>query len=147
MNQKDKELFDALALNPLPGVRWAIHAGADVNARTEYNETPLHWAAQNGFTDCVRVLIDNGADVNARDELQRTPLLIASRAGWVEVVRLLIEYGADIKAKDATGRTPLDHAGALKTTATAELLRDAAKPASHADRVTERRDDDENRQR
>ena len=31
--------------------------------------TPLHYAASNGHTDSVALLVDNGADVNMKDKV------------------------------------------------------------------------------
>jgi ankyrin repeat protein len=42
-----------------------IEAGAVVNAKDKYEETPLHWAAWNGHTDTTISLIEARADVNA----------------------------------------------------------------------------------
>ena len=33
------------------------------------HQTPLHYAASNGDTDNVKILIEKGADVNAKDEV------------------------------------------------------------------------------
>ena len=41
-----------------------LAAGADINARTEWGDTPLHYAAQNNCYQVVRQLVDKGAMVN-----------------------------------------------------------------------------------
>ena len=45
-----------------------IQNGADVNAVDKDKWTALHYAAQNGHVDVVKVLLQNGANVNAVDE-------------------------------------------------------------------------------
>ena len=87
--------------------RWLLDRGADINALTNFNWTPLHAAAFNGRLEFVRMLLDHGAAINSPDKSGRTPL---HRSGHIEVVRLLLEYGADLNARDEGGRTPSDFA-------------------------------------
>jgi ankyrin repeat protein len=68
--------------------------GADVNARSNDQSTPLHLAAQFGMVCLVHVLLDHGASVGAEDERGRTPLQMASLNGHSSVVKLLSEHGA-----------------------------------------------------
>jgi ankyrin repeat protein len=49
-------------------------AGADVNARTHFNETPLHSAALRGWNRIVEKLVHDGAQVDAADRNGLTPL-------------------------------------------------------------------------
>lgn len=58
-----------------------IKNGADVNAKNEYGETPLHLAASNEYDNMVEFLIKNGADINAKTERGNTPLQYAARGG------------------------------------------------------------------
>ena len=48
-------------------------ASADMEAWNKYGRTPLHEAAANGHTECVRLLVEAGADVEARDNEGKTP--------------------------------------------------------------------------
>jgi ankyrin repeat protein len=86
--------------------------GADPNAQNEKGETPLHYAAEHGYVDVVKLLLERRADLNARDFMGRTSLHEAAGYGSVDVVRLLLEHSADFKEKDAEGRTPVDVASA-----------------------------------
>jgi hypothetical protein len=78
--------------------------------RKSDNWTPLHGAACNGKTECVRLLIDAGADVNAQSCNQSTALHCAAEYGHTEIVELLLEADADPNVKDFKGKTPLDWA-------------------------------------
>jgi cytohesin len=71
-----------------------IAKGADVNAKNNFNWTPLH-SAVYGYMDIVELLITEGANVNARDGGSRTPLWYAKRQGNNEIVELLRKHGAE----------------------------------------------------
>ena len=49
-------------------------AGADVNARTNFNETPLHSAALRGWNEIVKRLVADGAQLDVPDRNGLTPL-------------------------------------------------------------------------
>ena len=59
----------------------------------------MHFAAERGRVDVVKVLIQNGADVNAVDEDERTALHIAAGKGYVSCTLQLLCYGAKIEEK------------------------------------------------
>jgi ankyrin repeat protein len=80
---------------------------ADVNARAEYRETPLHMAAGSGNTVALKLLADHGADVNAQRRDRKTPLHLAASKGHIEVVKILIENKADVNVRDLYKNTPL----------------------------------------
>ncbi|MBC6404098.1 MAG: ankyrin repeat domain-containing protein [Hyphomonadaceae bacterium] len=88
-------------------VRRCLAAGAEVEARTEGGETPLHLAALGGNAETVTALVDAGADVEAREEDNRTPLHVAAAGGTAETVTALVKAGADVEAREEDNRTPL----------------------------------------
>ncbi len=49
-------------------------ADIDIEARDEFNGSPLEWAAFFGLRDMVVFLVESGADVNARNAYGTTPL-------------------------------------------------------------------------
>ena len=74
-----------------------IERGADVNAKDNDGNTPLHWAAWKGQTraaEVAKLLIDNGAEVNAKNKYGNTPLDYAAEINAAKVVKLLIDNGA-----------------------------------------------------
>ncbi|KAI0255090.1 hypothetical protein BJV78DRAFT_1181203 [Lactifluus subvellereus] len=73
---------------------------ADVNARDNGDETPLHLASRHGDANVVRLLIAYGTDPNAENKMKETPLSLASENGRLEAARLLLKHGADVNHRD-----------------------------------------------
>ncbi len=62
-------------------------------------------AANNGFPECVSLLIQHGADLEARSHTDLNALLSAVRGGHAAVVRILLDAGCDVNTTDFTGAT------------------------------------------
>lgn len=99
-------------------IQLLVAKGADVNAKDDYGNTPLHAAARvqsyviskAGYNkDVSGLLIADGAVVNAKNQDGNTPLFFAAKNMHKDVVGLLIAKGADVKAKDNSGDTPLHY--------------------------------------
>lgn len=85
-----------------------MDAGADVNAKSDYNVTVLHRAASTGNAKLARLLIKKGADVNATTKNGQGVLwFAASGTGNAEILQVFIDSKIDIRAVDASGMTPL----------------------------------------
>ena len=87
-------------------------AGADVNARTHFNETALHSAALRGWNQIVKKLIADGAELDVKDgngltaidfAMGRIPKGFNERNPEVrtETVALLKASGAKVESPDA----------------------------------------------
>ena len=100
-------------------VLYLLESGADVNvivkATPEYKEqvaealeqgdedvephvdgvTAVMVAAQGGFTECVRMLVEAKAEVDIVDEDNMTPLLYAVKGNHVDTAKLLVQSGAN----------------------------------------------------
>jgi ankyrin repeat protein len=132
----NKALCLGAAIYDVKLVRWAIEAGADVNAVAKLDfitdrhtkaleNTPLNYALSvEGYTsyfhvnkenqfEVIKILVDKGANVNAVDSEGRSPLIIlASAVSYLykdknSVAKLLIENGANVNAKDKYGNTAI----------------------------------------
>lgn len=51
-----------------------VAAGADINARDDLGQTPLHIAVTESFPSAIETLVNLGADVNARDKNDMSPI-------------------------------------------------------------------------
>ncbi|XP_011307128.1 tonsoku-like protein [Fopius arisanus] len=88
-----------------------LKQGHPVNCRDYCGWTPLHEAANHGFLEIVKLLVNYGVNINDRGGHQcgkLTPLHDAATCGHIDVVDFLIEKGADPRLKTAKGDTVLD---------------------------------------
>jgi len=101
-----------------------LERGADIEARGNYDNTPLHTAIASDRLDVLVALLENGADIEARDDFGDTPLHNASRASKPAIVEVLLDFGADIEARDNLDNTPLEEAAEHGDAATISVLLD-----------------------
>ncbi len=73
-------------------------------------KTPLHFAAEEGDTDTIRVLLKHDADPQAKDYAGRTPLDSARANARAESITVL----SDFHDKKATNSTPIKTSKILK---------------------------------
>ena len=95
---------------------------ADVDAKNNDGNTPLHDAALRGNASVASILIAAGADVNAKNNFGETPLHHAALRGNASVASILIAAGADVNAKDNLGDTPLHYAAQRGNASVASIL-------------------------
>ena len=78
-----------------------------IDSLDQFGMSALHWAAVNGHTVCVRLLLDFGADANVRQQRGgNTALLLASAMGHAEIVSLLLRK-TDSSRKSYNTRTDM----------------------------------------
>jgi hypothetical protein len=90
-----------------------IRFGALVDARTDWGEIPLHFAARHGHLDVVEVLVGHGADLHAVDDHGNTSLYLAAHGpspGATVVARYLLSCGAVLDLNSALALRMLDRA-------------------------------------
>ena len=73
----DISIYRAAGLGNIEAVKQHLAAGTDVDAKDNYDYTPLHIAARLGQKEIAEVLIAAGADVNAKMMTDETPLDVA----------------------------------------------------------------------
>jgi ankyrin repeat protein len=75
-----------------------ISRGANIEAKSIYQTTPLREAVYNKQYKTVEFLISKGADVHASSRYSGGPIFTAVERNDKEMIELLIANGADIKA-------------------------------------------------
>lgn len=84
-----------------------IRKGADVNARDNLGDTPLHKTASVNADKFLALLIREGANVDARNDVGNTPLHLAVISDADKAANGLIRAGADVNACEIGGRRSL----------------------------------------
>ncbi len=94
-------------------VKLLLEKGADPNLQSadEYGYTPIHWAAQKGFVEILKILKSFNADFNILDKRGINPLVSAYNENDLKTMKILLERGADPNLwKDTKGETLLHYA-------------------------------------
>jgi ankyrin repeat protein len=104
-------------------------AGASVAAEPDHEQTSLHAAAEEGFLEVLKRLLEaDGINaLNRFDYISRTPLMCAVEADQLLAAQILISAGADVNAFDEEniGNTALHCAVFSGTCKAVELLLNA----------------------
>ena len=83
---------------------WRRRMGHTYPSPTEMVEEQLRWAADHGFSERVRLLLDHGVDPDGRGYHptygDRTPYQVAVAAGNRDIAQLLVQAGAATTAVD-----------------------------------------------
>lgn len=102
----------------------ALDANADVNTQTHNGHTPIYYAAQQGHTNIIQLLIEHEAHLNQQTrDTKETALICAIRTRHPACAKLLIEHGANVNTcKDGRLCSPLHVAVDVNDLETARLL-------------------------
>ena len=93
-----------------------IEAGADVNIKDKYGNTPLNDAVASGLDKCVNILIAAGADVNTTNAKGNTVLhmvfdpvgpMSVICTGVIKSIRTVLQAGAKINIRNIHGQKAL----------------------------------------
>jgi ankyrin repeat protein len=82
-------MYDAVTSGKVWRGKLALNDGADPNEPGVFAPTVLHVAAENGWLDIVRLLVECGADATYLDSQGRTPAAVAAASGHSTVARYL----------------------------------------------------------
>lgn len=110
------ELFDSARDNDIVKVRKLIKRKADVNYSESVSQgeqayidewTPVMWAAVNGNTKMIKMLVKNGAWVNYLNSAVVNALWLAADNGHLGAVKELVKSGAHINNRNVENISPL----------------------------------------
>lgn len=105
------EIHEAAFQGDLATVKSLIADDAELlDARDEYERTPLHWACRGVHLEVARYLIEAGADINAKDANIITPLHSVASRGHRDATQLLLDSGAIVDSPDYEEHTALHYA-------------------------------------
>jgi ankyrin repeat protein len=88
------KLLAAVESGTLNEVTNLLEKGANVDARDDFDRTPLMMASLGGHTRITEVLIKAGADLDATAKYGQTALQFAEERGNSDIVALLLGAGA-----------------------------------------------------
>jgi len=122
--QEATPLHFAVTGGDLEIVKLLVAKGAKVDGREIDGETPLCYAAFNGYNDIAAFLLEKGAAINVKgmSESGSSPLGYAVSQGKMETAKFLVSKGADLMDISGGGRTLLHRAAFRGTKELFQLL-------------------------
>ncbi|KAK8156669.1 ankyrin repeat-containing domain protein [Phyllosticta citrichinensis] len=118
-------LHDAAFYSDSPSTQGLILHGADINAKTDFRRTPLHFAAESG-DDVFAYIIGCKADACIVDRNGNLPIHFAAFKGRNNIVSILLDAGL-FDSENLDGMTPELCALEAGHTDTAKLINKAIK--------------------
>jgi uncharacterized protein len=130
----DEQLFNAIEQDKELAVEGlVVRKRANVNARDDNGDTPLHRTVEKGQLGLARLLLQHGANHRARAKGGETPLHLAALHTEPDFVELLLAAGADAKARTDAGESVLMWAALSGQLANVQRLLEAGADANVAD--------------
>jgi ankyrin repeat protein/predicted DNA-binding WGR domain protein len=107
-NMKTTPLMYAAKAGNAETVRFLLQdTRSTVTAKDRLGYSAIHYAAENGHTEVVKLLIEAGVKVALGGPDRKTALHIAAALGNFEMVQFLVENNAKVTVKDKMKRSPL----------------------------------------
>lgn len=111
-------------------VQYFVDHGADVNAPAVGipAHAPLMYAAEFGYVEIGKLLLEKGADINKWDSFGDAALAVAAFHGQMDFVKMLVAKGADLNFRGQYGNTAVGHARRANHPDIADYLKSLGAP-------------------
>lgn len=106
----NSKLVSASRRGVVKEMKESLEAGADPNAKDEWDNTGLICAAMKGETEACSLLIEHKADVDFLNKKNLTAVYFAAEKGHVDTLKVLLEAKAHADIYDELRQTPLFYA-------------------------------------
>lgn len=117
------KLHKAVCSNDLDRVKYHLNKGHKVNDLTKLGNTPLHFAASNGFDEAAKLLVEaEDIDVERQNFAKLTPLHYAATSNSAKVLRILLPKIKQIDLEGYGGTTALHCAAQQNSIDAAKIL-------------------------
>jgi len=120
----DTVLHCAVQANSVDCVKYLLHIGIDPNTLDTHGNTPLHLAADKGYTECLKLLLARSNEtINLKsNSKQSTALHMAAENGYTECVQILLHTGASHSVVNDKNQTALHLAAKAQCAESVEIL-------------------------
>jgi ankyrin repeat protein len=124
MEQPNTALIAAVMTGDLDLVNLILKAKPDLNGHSTTNpkRTAMMQAAESGYLDILKRLVESGASLTEGDYVNDQALAFAAYNEQPEIITYLISIGADINHANHRQLTPLDHAERSSANAAIQIL-------------------------
>ena len=121
---EETPLFIAIKQGHVEIVKLLLDAGAKVKMKDRNQRTMLSWAAENGRTAVVELLLERSdIDLNAKDLDGRTPFYWAASCGHEDMLKLLLaRNNVDINSVTKEGQSALHLAVHMRSETIVQLM-------------------------
>ena len=100
-------LMNASEHGDINAVITLLEHNADINIKTKFKCSALHFATRFGHEKIARLLLKAGLNMDDQDDTRATPMIYACEAGHKAIVELLVKKKADLNLTDVYGQTAL----------------------------------------
>ena len=103
-----------------------LEMGADPNAEDLYRRRPLHFAAANGHSQIIQILLQHGAEIDAQTSGGDTALMKACLFAHRTAVEVLLQHNANASLSNNEGQMALHYADMAQCPEIRDLLKRTA---------------------